>query len=301
MRAVFVDCTPELSRVMERGDMRAPASVVINHGNPTQAELIELCQAADVVLVEHTVISPAVLEACPSARAVIFMGTGAGSYVDLADAVERGIDVRTTPGYGDRSIAEHAFALMFSAARGIAAMDRSIRAGVWAPTGGRQLNGEKIAVIGLGGIGASMADLALGIGMEVAAWNRTPHRHPSFVADLDDALQDASVVSLHLSLNENTAGIINRRRLSLPKRGFILVNTARARLVDETSMLELLEEGEIGHLALDVFPEEPLPPENRYSMLDDATLTAHAAYMTDAAYEELWRRTLKAYDTLCST
>lgn len=298
MRAIFVDCTPELSRVIEQGGLPIPATVAINEGSPTEDELTVLCKAAEVVLVEHTVVPPTVLDACPTVRAIIFMGTGAGTYVDLEDAARRGVKVYTTPGYGDRSIAEHAFALMFCAAREITAMDRGIRAGSWVPTGGRQLRGEKLAVLGLGGIGTCMAELAQGIGMEVAAWNRTPRDHPAFVAELDDALTGASVVSLHLSLSSETAGILDHRRLSLPKQGFILVNTARAGLVDETALMQLLAEGQIGHAALDVFPEEPLTHGNSYRTLENTTLTAHAAYMTDAAYRELWLRTLKAYQAL---
>ena len=298
MRAIFVDCTPELSRVIERCGLPIPATIKVNEGSPTEDELIALCKGMDAILVEHSIVSPAVFDACPTVRAVIFMGTGAATYIDMNGAAGRNVQVYTTPGYGDQSVAEHAFALLFSAARGIAAMDRCIRAGAWAPSGGRQLKGEKIAVVGLGGIGARMADLALGIGMEVAAWNRTPREHPAFVAELDEALDGACAVSLHLSLNSETVGILDRRRLLLPKRGFILVNTARAGLLDEAAFLQSLADGQIGHAALDVFPEEPLPPGSLYQSLKNATLTAHAAYMTDAAYEELWLRTLKTYLTL---
>ncbi len=298
MRAIFVDCTPELSRVIEQGRLAVPATIEVNKGSPAEDELIDLCQGAEVILVEHTVVPPAVLDACPTVRAIVFMGTGAGTYVDLDDAARRGVQVVTTPGYGDRSVAEHAFALMLSAARGIAAMDRGIRAGIWEPAGGVQLKGAKIAVVGLGGIGTCMANLALGIDMEVAAWNRTPREHPAFVADLDDALNGASVVSLHLALSPETIGILGHRRLALPNRGFILVNTARAGLVDEAALLQMLAKGQIGHAALDVFPQEPLSPGNPYRDMENATLTAHAAYMTDAAYEELWLRTLKAYQAL---
>jgi len=142
MRAIFVDCTPELSRVIEQGGLPVPATIEINVGSPTEDELIALCKAADVILVEHTVVTPAVLDACPTVRAIIFMGTGAGTYIDLDDAARRRVQVYTTPGYGDQSVAEHAFALLFSAARGIVAMDRGIRAGGWAPSGGRQLKGR---------------------------------------------------------------------------------------------------------------------------------------------------------------
>lgn len=141
MRAIFVDCTPELSCVIDRGGLPVPSTIEINEGSPTEDELITLCKAAEVIVVEHTVVPPAVLDACPTVRAIIFMGTGAGTYINLDDAARRGVEVYTTPGYGDRSVAEHAFALMLSAARGIVAMDRGIRGGVWAPAGGRQLKG----------------------------------------------------------------------------------------------------------------------------------------------------------------
>jgi len=298
MRAIFVDCTEELARVIDNSQLSVPKTIHVNHGSPSEAELIELCAQAEVVLVEHTVITSTVLDFCPSIRAIIFMGTGAGTYVDLADAASRGVEVYTIPGYGDQSVAEHAFALMFSAARRIAEMDRIIRTGVWSPLGGLQLAGQKLAIVGLGGIGTCMADLAIAIGMDVAAWNRTPRQHPKFVADLDEALRDASVVSLHLSLNSETVDILDARRLSLPAKGFILVNTARAALIDEVAMLRLLNEGQIGHAALDVFPEEPLPAASPYPSMNNVTLTAHAAYMTEAAYEELWLRTIKTFGTL---
>ncbi|MEZ2223358.1 NAD(P)-dependent oxidoreductase [Rhizobium sp. RCC_161_2] len=298
MRAVFADCTEELRRVIETLGLQVPSSVRINHGTPTEAELIELCSDRDVLFVEHTSVPASVFAACPSIRAVIFMGTGAGTYLDLDDATQRGVEVMTTPGYGDRAVAEHTFALMFAAARNIATMDRDLRAGEWKPLGGLQLENQKIAVIGLGGIGATMADLASSVGMRVSAWNRTRKDNPNFVADIDEALDGATVVSLHLSLSAETCGIIDLRRIMLPARGFILVNTARAALVDEHALLEGLSGGQIGHAALDVFPEEPLRATNPYTKLANATVTAHAAYMTDAAYAELWNRTLKAYNRL---
>lgn len=268
MKGIFVDRTEDMRRVMHDRALAVPASVSINDGSPVQDELIELCRGAEVILTEHTVISPTVLAACPKVRAIIFMGTGAGTYVDLEDAARRGVAVKTVPGYGDRAVAEHAFALMFAAARDIVRMDREIRAGIWAPRGGLQLGGQKIAIIGLGGIGATMADLCTGMGMDVIGWNRSPKRHPCFVPDLDEALKDVHIVSLHLSLNYNTQGLIDARRLSLPRPGFILVNTARAALVDEPALLAGLASGQVGHAALDVFPQEPLALGNTYAVLE---------------------------------
>lgn len=301
VQAVFVDCTPELRKVIADRDLTIPETVRVHDANPDADELIAMCRDARVVFVEHTVIPSAVLDACPSIRAIVFMGTGAGTYVDLDGAARRGIEVRTTPGYGDRAVAEHALALAFAAARKIAQGDREIRQGDWRPMGGLQLHGSKLAIVGMGGIGTCLADMASALGMTVAGWNRTPRDHPTFIPDLDEVLRGAAVVSLHLGLNAHTAGIIDKRRLSLPKPGFILVNTARAQLVDEKALLDGLEGGRIGHAALDVFPEEPLPADNPYVRLDNTTLSAHVAYMTDMAYEELWLRTLRAYDEVCGS
>jgi D-3-phosphoglycerate dehydrogenase len=298
VRAVFVDCTAELDRIIADRNLCVPADVRINLGNPVGEDLVKLLDEAEIAFVEHTVLAPEVLERCRKLKGIVFMGTGAGSYIDLADAARRNLTVLTTPGYGDRAVSEHALALLFSAARNIAGMDRDIRAGIWRPAGGVQLHGLKVAVLGLGGIGSVFADMASALGMRVAGWNRTARPEPTFVADLDEALRDANVVSLHLGLNAQTAGLLDARRIALPARGFILVNTARAALVDEAAMLEGLQTGQIGHVALDVFPEEPLPAGSPYADLQSATLTAHAAYMTDAAYEELWRRTLRAYEML---
>ena len=298
MRAIFVDCTPEFRSLIDACTLIVPRGVTVNDGSPAAYELETLCSGFDVIFTEHTVIPSSIFDACPTIKAVVFMGTGAGTYVDMADAKRRGIKVATVPGYGDRAVAEHALALMFCAARNIAAMDRDIRAGIWMPTGGKQLLGARLAVVGMGGIGTCLVELATSIGMKVAAWNRSPRAHAAFNPDLNSVLEQADFVSMHLSLSDETRGIIDARRLSLPKTGFIFVNTARAELVDEAALLDELRSGRIGHAALDVFPTEPMPADNPYKMLPNVTLTAHAAYMTNAAYIELWVRTLKAFDGL---
>jgi D-3-phosphoglycerate dehydrogenase len=177
MRCVFVDCTEELSAIIRSRQLCVPESVIISQGDPSVEELIRLCSHAEVALVEHTVLPNQVLDACPGLRAVVFMGTGAATYIDLPEVARRGIRVLTIPGYGNRSVAEHAFAFMLAAARNIATMDRDIRNGLWRPTGGLQLRGKKVAVLGFGGIGLEFANMACGFGMEVAGWNRSKRGH----------------------------------------------------------------------------------------------------------------------------
>lgn len=298
LRGVYVDRSPEMREVMQVRALPTPPAISFREGNPSDADLIRFGQDTDVLIVEHTRINAQVIDACSSLHALLFMGTGVESYFDVARARQRGVRILTTPGYADQSVAEHSFALMLAAARNIARMDRDVRAGKWQPVEGIELRGRKIAVVGLGGIGRVVADLALALGMRVAGWNRTAVTRPYFERDLDAALRGADVISLHLGLNQDTQGIIDERRLALANRGCILVNTARAALVDEAALLRGLANGQIGHAALDVFHKEPLTGGNPYTQLANVTVTPHTAWMTQDACAELWLRTVKVFAAL---
>lgn len=300
MDAVFVDCTAELNSVIKERDLPVPEGLRINHGDPTQEQLLGLTESVEVICVEHTPIPAFLLDESPNLRAIIFMGTGAESYIPVEEARRRGIKVLTTPGYGNLAVAEHAMALTFAAARKVALMDRAVRAGFWQPRGGEQLGGSKIAVIGLGEIGQTYARLAAGLGMEVAGWNRTPVDASYYVDSLEDALSGAKFLSLHLALNQHTIGIIGEHELNLLSHGAAVINTARAALIDESALASALASGQVGHAGLDVLWEEPLAPGNPWARNPCVTITSHAAYMTDAAYEELWKRTVGALRSLTS-
>jgi D-3-phosphoglycerate dehydrogenase len=298
MKAVFLDCTEELRQVMTTRHLEVPPGVQIHHGDPDDEEIIGLSRTADVLLVEHTVVPEGALRANPKLRGIVFMGTGAESYVPMTLARELGIPVLTTPGYGNVAVAEHAMALTFAAARRVANMDQRVRSGLWRPMGGVQLSGRKVAVVGLGGVGRTYADLAAALGMQVAGWNRAPVDVPYYKDDLDEALTDAAFVSLHLALKDETRNVIDTRRLQLLAPGAILVNTARAGLVDEEALREELDAGHLAHAALDVLWTEPPAANDPWLTREDVTFTAHAAYMTADAYVELWRRTLLALNRL---
>jgi D-3-phosphoglycerate dehydrogenase len=109
---------------------------------------------------------------------------------------------------------------------------------------------------------------------------------------LDDLLQQADIVSLHLTLNDDTRGFFDRAKLARTKSGVILVNTARAAIVDEAALIELLKSGHIGHYATDVFLKEPLDQQDPLLALDNVTLTAHAGYNTPEAAMTMYRRAI---------
>ena len=295
MRATFIDC-PTFLHELYRGEL---ASIVpdleINIGSPSREEAIALLEGATFAMNDHTMMDEAMLAACSGLRSIVFLGTGAASYIDLQAAERLGVRVRAYGGYGDQSVAEHAIALMFAAARGVARMDREMREGRWDTLNGIELAGRTLGVIGTGGIGKAMARLGAGLGMQVVAWNRSgvPEGLPCRAVELDELLSSADVVSLHLVLNEQTRGFLNRRRIGLMKPGAIFINTARGAIVDEAALIEALQAGRIAHAGLDVFGTEPLPPGHPLTRLENVTLTAHAAFATREASERLLRMALE--------
>lgn len=293
MKKVFVDCTPELHQLFESESLTVPDDLEIRDGTFDDAELSAWCDGAETILVEHTNIPDSILTSNSSLRHIVFMGTGAASYINLPLAKEVGIKVSTVAGYGNRAVAEHAIALMFAGARKIAEMDRDIRAGDWLPKSGIQLQGKRLAVIGLGGVGLEVAGIAKALGVSVSGWNYTPLDVDFYSGDLSEVLKNADIVTLHLALNPETHGLIDLELLKLPKHGFIFVNTAREQLVKAEDFRHALDVNLIGHAALDVFDVEPLPSGHWLLDRQDVTLTAHAAYMTNEAYRALWQKTLE--------
>ena len=295
MKATFIDCPPFLHELYRGEIAEIVPDLAINVGSPSANEAIRLLEGSAFALNDHTMMDRALLEACPSLRCIVFLGTGAASYIDLAAAERLGIRVRTYGGYGDQSVAEHALALMLAAGRGIARMDRDIRAGRFEPVNGIEFAGKSLGVVGTGGIGKVMVRLGAALGMRVLAWNRSgvPDDLPARATELDDLLARADVVSIHLSLNEGTRGLIDRRRLGLLKPGAILINTARGAIVDEAALIEALQDGRIAHAGLDVFTTEPLAADHPLARLPNVTLTAHAAFATREASERLLRTALE--------
>lgn len=290
MRAAFVDANPALEAIARRLHAAAGDRFELSYGDPDIAAeaLPGMIGDAEIAVIDHTALPVGVAMRCPGLRHVVFLGTGARSYMDPVALAAIGIGVDIIRGYGDTAVAEHTVALLFAAARGIAAMDRSIRGGSWPRTEGVQLAGRTLGLIGFGGIAAEVARIAGGIGMRVLAWNRTPKSHfgVEFVT-VDRLLATSEAVSLHLLLCDETRGFVSRDRLQKMLPGAILVNTARGALVDEGAMVEALGAGRLGHAALDVFDVEPLPAGHALATLANVTLSAHSAFRTPEANENL--------------
>jgi D-3-phosphoglycerate dehydrogenase / 2-oxoglutarate reductase len=291
MKTIFLDCNDQLAPVWTRVIRPDDPKIDVNTEPFAREELPLVLAGYDIALDDHSYMPTALVAQCPELKHIVFLGTGAASYMNVDELKARGVTVHTIKGYGDTAVAEHTIALMVAAARDIARMDREVRAGTWTPQEGVQLLGKTLGVIGLGGIGCEVARIGKGIGMEVIGWNRT-RRAGVPLADLDTLLARADVVSMNLTLNDETRGFLSAERIARMKPGAILVNTARGALVDEAALIAALKSGHIRHAGLDVFHAEPLKADHPLAKMRNVTLTSHAAFRTLEASLTLLRRAI---------
>ncbi|QQO16364.1 3-phosphoglycerate dehydrogenase [Bradyrhizobium diazoefficiens] len=289
MRALFVDANDTLAAVTERL-LRADNLPVAINRNPAISpdDLPRLLDGIEIMIVDHTAVPTPIAAKCVGLKHVVFLGTGARSYMNPEELSRHGISVHTIKGYGDTAVAECAIALMWVAAKNFGEMDRGMREGNWLRRDAVQLTGKTLGLIGFGGIAAEAARMAAGCGMKVIAWNRSPKTHPGVeFVPLQKLLAESHVVSLHLLLNDETKGFLSRDRIAMMRQGSILINTARGAIVDEDAMLDGLRSGHIAHAGLDVFTIEPLPPGHPLTKLPNVTLSAHSAFRTPEASDNL--------------
>ena len=305
MRIVFPDGAGCVQDPSDLDPLRALGPVDFYDGPPPdRATLLERLEPAEAVVLDYSEMDAEVLRACERLRFISFLGIGYASCIDAAEATRRGVVIANTPDYGATSVAEHALAMMLALTRHVGAAHVSMREGRWEPARfrGMELHGKTLGLVGLGPIGTEMARLGAGIGMEVIGWTRraTPERarHGLALVALTDVFAHSDVVSLHLSYTAETTGIVSRDLLSRMKTSAWFVNTARARLVDNSALAEMLRTGRIAGAALDVYDEEPVPPDDPIRRLPNVLLTPHIGYNTPEAGSNMLRisiATLEAF------
>jgi D-3-phosphoglycerate dehydrogenase / 2-oxoglutarate reductase len=277
------------ARVLKPGD----PPIDVNRKAFERDELPSIIRGYDVAIDDHSYMPTPLVAQCPELKHIVFLGTGPASYMNVGELEARGTKVHIIKGYGDTAVAEHSIALMVSAARDIARMDREVRRGVWTPHEGVQLLGKTLGVIGLGGIGREVARIGKGMGMNVIGWNRTRHADISVpLVDIDALLARADVISMNLTLGGETRGFLSAERIARMKPGVIYINTARGALADEAALIAALKSGHIRHAGLDVFHDEPLKKTHPLAKMQNVTLSAHAAFRTLEASMTLLRRAI---------
>lgn len=246
---------------------------------------------------ERTPFPRALLERLPNLRLLVTTGLR-NAAIDLTAAAERGIMVCGTPGTA-RATVELTWALILAAARNLAAEERSMRAGAWQTALGFELEGRTLGIVGLGRLGAQVAEIARTFRMEVIAWspNLTPERAATCGAravDKQTLFAAADMVTLHMVLSERTAGLVGAAELARMKPTAWLINTSRGPIVREADLIRALETGQIAGAALDVYDREPLPVDHPLRRLGNTILSPHKGYVTEETYRVFYQGTVDA-------
>src|SRR3981189_226716 len=155
-KTLFIDSTPDIDRVWTKVHGPGDIAIAINMGPVGEADIPKRVDGYDTVINDATYFSETTLKLCRGLKHIVFLGTGAASFVDLAAAARLGIKVSTHSGYGDTTGARHAIGPVFAAARHIATMHGIVRGGGWRPMQGMELRGKTLGIVGLGGIGREM-------------------------------------------------------------------------------------------------------------------------------------------------
>jgi phosphoglycerate dehydrogenase-like enzyme len=223
------------------------------------------------------------LQRLPNLKLLVTTGMG-NAAIDTDAARELGITVAGTGGTPTHT-AELTWALILALARNVTAEDRAVREGRWQHTVGFELAGRTLGVIGLGRLGSQVARIGQAFGMEVIAWSQnmdTP-------LTKEELLRRSDVVTIHVRLSERTTGLIGAPELALMKPTAYLINTSRGPIVDEQALLQVLHDGTIAGAGIDVFDEEPLPPDHPLRSAPNTVLTPHIGYVTDASYARFFQ------------
>jgi phosphoglycerate dehydrogenase-like enzyme len=254
-----------------------------------EVRLVDRLRGYEIVVLmrERTPMSEAVLAALPNLRLLVTTGM-ANAAIDLDAAHRMGITVCGTAGSLTGTV-ELTWGLIIAVVRQLVREDRAVRRGGWQESVGRTLGGRTLGLAGLGRIGQRVARIAQAFDMRVLAWstNLTDELaagHGAHRVSKEELFSASDVVSVHLQLSPRSVGIIGEQELRCMKPTAYLVNTSRGPLVDEAALVAALQNGRIAGAGLDVFWEEPIPPDHPLLALQNTVLSPHLGYVTDANY-----------------
>lgn len=247
----------------------------------SRADLAHYLADADAIIAGGEGLDGGLISDAKRLKVIARVGVGYDA-VDVAAATARGVAVTITPGTNQGSVAEQTFGLLLAVTRQIARLDSVVRAGGWERPILGPLRGRTLGLIGLGRIGRAIVPRARAFEMPVIAHDPVAAVDRSFEerydvrrVGLEELLEQADIVSLHLPMSPATARLMNASAFARMKRGAILVNTSRGGLVDEAALIEALTDGRLGGAGLDVFDREPPPADHPLFAFPNVVLAPH--------------------------
>ncbi|NRR29628.1 D-2-hydroxyacid dehydrogenase [Oxalobacteraceae bacterium] len=279
--------------------LRAPAFAHrwTDYPSTTTQQTVERLLGASVAVTNKVALRAAELEQLPDLKMIAVAATGT-DILDLAACRARGIVVSNIRNYAVHTLPEHVFTLMLALRRNLLAYRADVEAGLWQQSERfclldhpiRDLAGSRLGLVGYGALGQATARIARAFGMEVIVHTRSPVRDPEVrQVGLDELLESADVISLHLPLSDATRHLIGAAELARMQRSAILINTARGGLVDEAALAQALHSGVIAGAGFDVLSKEPPSPDNVLLRLrlPNFILTPHSAWASAQAMQGL--------------
>jgi glycerate dehydrogenase len=262
---------------------------------------------AHVIITNKVRIDRVALDMAPYLRWILVAATGMDN-IDLQACRERGVRVQNVMGYGTASVAEHVFAMMLALRRNLPAYQRSVLAGRWQESGQYcyhdfaigELYGATLAIIGSGTIGSEVARLGSAFGMRVILAERKHQTPRAGRIAFNAALNAADIISLHCPLTADTRNLLAAREFALMQRRPLLINTARGGLIDTTSLIAAIQQGQIAGVGLDVATVEPLradDPLQAIVNLPNVMITPHIAWASRTAQQRLADQLAAELDT----
>jgi len=229
----------------------------------------------------------------PNLKLVVTAGMR-NAAIDLEACKARGIPVLGTSNSAEAT-PELAWGLIIGLARHIHSENHRMRGGSWITTLGTDLSGKTLGILGLGRIGAKMAQIAQAFDMKVIAWshNLTPERAAEAGAERvekDDLFRRSDFLTIHYKLGDRSRGLVGARELGLMKPTAFLINTSRGPIVDTSALIEALTAGRIAGAGIDVYDAEPLAADHPIRRCPRTLLTPHLGYVTDGCYRNFYEQ-----------
>lgn len=303
MKICFIDAGIFIDKPHLLDPLRELAEVVIYDGIPESVrEVVERAADADVIAFGLMQFTNEMLDALPKLSVLQFIGTGVWNFVDVDYAERRGIKVLNIDGYGSNAVAEFAVAASMALTKKIVAADRVFKEDRWEIDGlmGKEIRNSTVGVIGTGSIGSMVAEKFSSLGAEVLACDIFENaflkeKHNVVYKTIEEVFEESDIITLHMKVTKENEKMIDKRYFDRMKTGAVLINVARAELVDTQALYTALASGQLAGAVIDVYDREP-PSEadRRLGKLENVIATPHIAYYTQEASDNSIRMTVSS-------